>query len=292
MHKPGFVFLLAVAVVSLAGCDIEAWGNAERFQEDFHQSHPLKAGGRLYIETFNGGVEISGWDQETADIRGTKYASTEQARNALRIDIVATGDSIRIRTVRPTDHRGNMGAKYVIKVPNRTLLERVETSNGAVKIDGIEGDARVRTSNGSVHAVRLKGAMDATTSNAAVELDQLQGSAVVNTSNGGIRASLREVAPRQSVKLTTSNGGIELTMDTFKENEIEANTSNAAITVHLPATTAARLKANTSNASVSSDLDVKTTGEPGKNRLEGAIGPGGPPITLTTSNGAIRIQKM
>ena len=292
MHKAAFVFLLSAVVVSLVGCDFEEWGNTQRFQEDFNQSHPLKAGGRLYVETFNGSVEISGWDRETAEISGTKYASTEQARNALRVDIVATGDSVRIRTVRPTGHRGSMGAKYVIRVPNRTTLERVETSNGAVRIDGIEGDARVRTSNGSVRAGRLKGALEATTSNAGVELDEVQGAAVVETSNGGIQASLREVAPRQSVKLTTSNGGIELAMGSFKENEIEAATSNGGITLRLPATTAARLKANTSNASVSSDLEVKSAGEPGKNHLEGTIGAGGPPITLTTSNGSIRIHKM
>jgi len=296
-------------LLALSGCEFAEWGNLQRFQEDFSHSYPFKSGSRLYVENFNGSVEIAGWDKETADISGTKYASTENARDALRIDIVTSGDSIRIRTVRPSGHRGNMGARYVIKVPSRTFLDRVDCSNGSVYINGCEGNARVHTSNGRVHVVRLKGSLDASTSNARLEIEEVQGPVTahtsnghvnatnvsngldVSTSNGGIDASLPSVQPGTPVKLATSNGSVKLTIDSLTDNEIEATTSNASITMHLPAALSANLKARTSNASISTDFDVTSKGQIGKNVLEGTIGGGGQPLILRTSNGSIRLEK-
>ena len=309
MRRVSFVLLLAGCVGLLASCDLEAWGDSTRYKDDFHQSYPLKAGGRLSVETFNGSVEVTGWDQETADISGTKYASTEDGLKALKVDIVTSGDSVRIRTVRPTDHRGGMGAKYVIKVPRQTSLERIESSNGAIRIDNIDASARLRTSNGGISVTGLKGTLEAITSNAAVDLRDVQGPAVVSTSNGSIQAdevsngleattsnaaihaSLNNIEPKKSLKLTTSNGSVDLALDRLDGNEVEATTGNASITLHLPADVAVRLKAQTSNSSVTSEFDVTAKGTAGKNNLEGTINGGGPLVTLTTSNGSIRVLK-
>jgi DUF4097 and DUF4098 domain-containing protein YvlB len=94
------------------------------------------------------------------------------------------------------------------------------------------------------------------------------------------------------VKLETSNGPIELTMDAVNQNEIHASTSNGAITVHLPSGIGANLTAHASNSSISTEFDVATQGTLEKHRLEGKIGAGGPEIELTTSNGSIRLMKM
>src|SRR5207249_442335 len=69
----------------LAGCEdwVEA-GSADRYKEDFHFSYPLSANGRVEVESFNGSVEISGWDQNTIDISGTKYANTPERDLARR----------------------------------------------------------------------------------------------------------------------------------------------------------------------------------------------------------------
>ena len=310
MGRSWLSILLAASIVALTGCDLEELAGSARFKEDFHQTHPLKAGGRLYVENFNGSVEVTGWDQETADISGTKYAASEQGLSALKIDVVAGPDSVRIRTVKPSDFRGSMGAKYVIKVPRKVLLERVESSNGSIRVQDIDGTARLRTSNAGLNVSRLSGALEGTTSNGGVELSEIGGPVVVRSSNGGIKAEsvrgaleattsnagiharLASVEKGRPVKLTSSNGGIELVMDKVEGNEIEATTSNASITARLPGSLAAQVKAHTSNASVSSDFEVTMKGSLGKNQLEGTIGGGGPALTLTTSNGHIRIEQI
>ena len=70
------VLLFAPAFLLLAGCDFEDLGSSDRYTADFHYSYPLKPGGRLSVEDFNGSIEISSWEQDSVDISGTKYAAT------------------------------------------------------------------------------------------------------------------------------------------------------------------------------------------------------------------------
>src|SRR5882672_7089191 len=161
------LFLTAIATL-LAGCDLDdigSFGNAHAYEKDFHYSYPLKPGGRLALDNFNGSVEVTGWDQDKVEIDGVQYASTADLRDAIKIDVVASSDSVQIRTLRPTgDRHGNMGAKFIIKAPRKVNLDRIVTSNGSMKVSDIEGAMRVRTSNGSLRAARVRGSLDAQTS--------------------------------------------------------------------------------------------------------------------------------
>src|SRR6266496_4033300 len=122
---------IAAGLVVLAGCDFEDFdGGFERYHEDFHYSYPLKAGGRLSVDGFNGSVEVSVWDQETVDISGTKYARTQEDTHDLKIEVDHTADAVSIRAIRPNMRRGNYGARFAIKVPRGVLLEHLITSNG------------------------------------------------------------------------------------------------------------------------------------------------------------------
>jgi DUF4097 and DUF4098 domain-containing protein YvlB len=303
---------LAAGLFGLAGCDIDDLDivGSERSSQDFHYSYPMQPGGRLSVENFNGSIEITGWDQETVDISGSKYARTPELRDALKVEVEHSADSVYIRTVRPSDRRGNMGAKYIIKVPKRTTLDRIASSNGAIRTLDIEGPARLKTSNGAVRAENLQGNLDAQTSNGGIDVQNLEGSATLHTSNGrvhaedvrgsfeaetsngGISVRLTKPTAGRPIKLETSNGGIELTVDALNQNEIRANTSNGGITVHLPANVGANLIANTNNSSISTDFEVQTQGTLSKHHLEGKVGAGGPTIDLSTSNGNIRLIKM
>src|SRR5208283_1218249 len=105
--------ILAAALLCLAACDFEDLGGFDRYRQDFHYTYPLKSGGRLLVETFNGSVEVSGWDQETVDISGAKYGPTQEAADALKVAIDNSPDSVSIRVTRPWDRYGNMGARFV-----------------------------------------------------------------------------------------------------------------------------------------------------------------------------------
>lgn len=308
------VLCVAASALVLAGC--EDWGmnfgDSQRYREDFHFSYDLKPGGRLSVESMNGSVEISSWEKNTVDISGTKYGSEEQAMKAIRIDISNSPDLVSVRTVPPSGHpRGGLGAKYVIRVPKTVELDRIVSSNGSVRVENTDGTVRIRTSNGAVRISQVKGRLEAETSNGSVDINDQSGGAIVRTSNGAVKAEnirgnleattsngritarLMDPEPNRLVKLESSNGSIELTMDNLKNNDIRCRTSNSSITVRLPASLNAQMRASTSNSHIESDFDVTLKGgRITKTNIDGTIGSGGPLVDLSTSNGNIRIQRL
>jgi DUF4097 and DUF4098 domain-containing protein YvlB len=310
MRQKLVVPAMVAGLLLLAGCDIDDINfNGERYSRDFHYSFPLKANGRLTVESFNGSIEISAWDQDSVDISGTKYASTQERADDLKIETANTPDSVSVRAIRPSERRNNMGARFVIKIPRSTLLDRITTSNAPIRTMDGAGPARLRTSNGSIRVQDLRGSVDAQTSNASVDLIDVEGDVIAHSSNGHIHAeglrggfdastsnsSVKAEISRlsRSVRVETSNGGVELTLPADLAGDVRVNTSNSGITVRLPSSTNARILARTSNASISSDFDLKVRGEIGKNHMDGAIGSGGGPlIDLATSNGGIHLMKM
>ena len=249
----GFPLALPAALLLIAGgCNLAGLAGAGRFQEEFQQSHSMPPGGRLSLESFNGRIEIRGWDRDAIDISGVRYASSPEALAALIIDVDASGDAVRIRTRRQAARSWNSGVNYLIRVPRRTELERISTSNGAIEVTGVEGRARLSTSNG------------------AVTVDRLSGELEVETSNGPVRVTLGEAGVEAPIRLRTSNG---------------------PITLRLPASASADIEATTSNGPISVDLDAQFQGRHTRNRLEGKIGAGGPLLRLATSNGPISIRR-
>lgn len=302
------VFLALSAFVLSACEDFYIGVNDNRYREDFHYSYPLDAGGTVQLENANGSVDIVGWDKNTVDIEGTKYASTEDRLREIRIDVQPSQSSVSIRTVLPTPRTGGYGARYVIHVPKKVELQNISSSNGAIHIEAIDGRARLKTSNGGIRAFSFQGSLDARTSNGPVELTDVTGDTSVHTSNGSVKADVKKgnfeattsngsitarlvESDTRPVRLESSNGHIDLTMDAARE--VHADTSNSSITVRMPSSAGADVRAHTSNASITSDFDVSVHGGMiSKHRLEGQIGSGGPLLDLGTSNGAIRILRM
>lgn len=309
MRAKLLVPVVATAVLALAGCVVDGFGLGERFSKDFHYSYPLKDGGRLSIETFNGNVEVSGWDEQTVDISGTKFGPSPDAADSLPIETDHLADSVSIRVVRPSGRWGSWGARFLVKIPRRAVVDLIRTSNGQIHVIDAAGPSRLRSSNGAIRVEALQGGVDAQTSNGMVELvdvtgdtvvrtsngriraDHLQGSLQANTSNGAIAASLSGKASRP-LRLQTSNGGVDATLQQNFDNDVRIRTSNGHITLRLPAEANARVQAQTSNSGITSDFEVRAQGEFSKNRLDGTIGAGGPLLDLTTSNAGIRLLKM
>jgi DUF4097 and DUF4098 domain-containing protein YvlB len=255
---------------------------------------------------------LTGWDQNTVDVSGTKYADTQERLHAIRIEVSNSGNSVQVRTVRPnSEHHGNAGAKYIVKVPRQTELDRVRSSNGSLRVENLDGNATLRTSNGSIHLAGVRGRVDALSSNGGVEVRGVDGNMTVvtsngsvhaedvrgglhaSTSNGGIHVHLRGSQGTEPIQLSTSNGSVDLDLDTLHSSDVIASTSNGGITVRLPAATNASVSAHTSgHDSIHTDFDVTVHGQLTRSRLDGMIGSGGPTIELRTSNGNIRLLKI
>jgi DUF4097 and DUF4098 domain-containing protein YvlB len=313
MRKLALLLPLVAVSMLLGGClYVGDFEDSDAYREDFHSTHPLDPGGAVSIETFNGSIELRGWEQNAVEVNGTKSASSKGALDALKIEVNATAGSVRIRAVRPPDFYRNMGVRFSIRVPHKALLDLISTSNGKIQIEDVEGHARLHTSNGGVRVSRVKGEVEARTSNGTIEAQDVDGNVNLHTSNGAIRAEtmhgsfegttsngsitarLNDPAATWPVRAETSNGHIDLTLDAKQLPEIRASTNNSSILVRLPASANARVRAATSHNSITSDFGGLDNGYDRRrhSELHGTIGSGGPLIDLSSSNGSIKILKL
>jgi len=305
----------ALAVVSsvfglalLGGCD--ANGGFGQVTEDFHYSYPLQSGAQLELTNTNGSVEISGWDRDSVDVSGTKYASDQNALNDIKVKVSASGNRASIATEMPGSHwHGSWGVRFHVRVPRKIRLERAETTNGSVTVEDLEGGGRIRSTNGRLSLARLSGDYDVQTTNGSIQVDDCTGAEKAETTNGAIRGRIKQGAIQaqstngtldlaiekpldaRPMRLSTTNGSLTLAMAEFHGNPISAETSHGSVTLRLPGDTNANLEAETSMASITSDLSLSSVEERSKHSLRARLGSGGPSISASSNMGSIRIQR-
>lgn len=296
--------------VLLAGSALQ--GRDDRAQQDFHYAYDLRAGGHLDLTNVNGTVEVVGWDRNSIDISGTKYAPDNGSLDQVKIKVDANGDTARISTEAPITHgwrHGNYGVNYRIRVPRRIRLDRLETTNGQIRAEDLEGGGRVSSTNGRLSLTHLVGDYRVSTTNGSIELQECSGDEKAETTNGSIRGRqkagaieadstngsidlmLEQPGDHKPIRISTTNGGVTLALAQYRDNPIKAETTHGAVNVRLPGDTNALLNAETSMGSISNDFSLSSTEQHSRHTLRGKLGNGGPEIVASSSMGAIRIQR-
>ena len=149
--------LALLTALLLSGCVIDDFDPSDRYQEDFHYTWDLQPGARVNAESFNGSIEITGWDQNKVEIIGTKFAATKEMLDAIKIDIRHTPESIEIRAVKPSFRVGGMGARYTMYVPRQAQIDRITTSNSGLRVHDVARAAHLQSSNGGIKAGNVAG---------------------------------------------------------------------------------------------------------------------------------------
>ena len=231
----------------------------EEFREEFHQTYPLSATGRVGLENINGGVQIKVWDRTAVQVDALKKANRKERLAEVKIEVNSTEDNLSIKTEYPDwnqTFRGNgydnpATVEYTLTVPRKAALESIELVNGSLDIDGAEGSVKASSINGRVTATNLLA----------------------------------------DVKLSTINGQLKVMFTKLDEaNPIELGSVNGSVTLIIPSDTNASVRAGTVHGGISNDFGlVVKHGEYVGHSLDGQIGTGGPKIKLANVNGGITI---
>ncbi len=251
--------VLALALPFAAACDIVGGFGNERASETWSKSYPLASGGRVEIANVNGRIELSGSDVGRVEVNAEKIgkgSTPEDAKEMLkRIEIQETvsPDRIRIETKLQRVaglHFGGGEVRYTVRVPVGASV-KLETVNGGIEVENVRGRVELQTTNGGIVARRISGGLDA------------------STTNGGVRAEVDTIGP-DGVQMECTNGGLKLTLPRDAKADITARIVNGGIDVE--------------------GLNVQTSGEQSRRRLEGRLNGGGPRVRLEGTNGGIRLS--
>src|SRR5919112_521771 len=88
--------VLGVLLLASAGVLAQEEGSAGRaneLREEFHQSYPLSAQGRVTLKNISGAVRITAWDRAEVRVDAVKRALTRERLNEAKIMVDASADS-------------------------------------------------------------------------------------------------------------------------------------------------------------------------------------------------------
>ena len=241
--------------ISLTNLPAHAFWDGAR--EEFHQTYPLQAGGRIELDNINGAVHISTWDRDEVKVDAVKTASTKEKLDAARIEVEANSGRVSIRTkyrdhdLTFTDHSRNNPAtvEYTLTVPRAAQLDEIKLINGSLDISGVSGEVRASCINGKMVATNLSGR------------------AHLSSINGHLVAAFDQLS--KSVELDSVNGRVELT---------------------LPSDVNADLEASTMSGGISNDYGLRASHHIVGHNLHGQLGNGGTRIKLSNVNGGIEVH--
>lgn len=247
------IFLALVLNASLAHAQDDDDAVA---REEFHQTYPLAANGRIELENINGSAHISVWDQNQVKVDAVKRAPDEERLKDEEIRIDAHPDSISIET-HYRDHedswhsRHNAGSvEYTLTVPRNTRLDEIKLINGGLDVTGVTGEVRASCINGKLVA------------------KDISGRAKLATINGRLNAEFRQLT--NPIELSSVNGSVELTVPSDAKARIEASTVHGGIENNFG------LHTN----------DHRWVGHD----MRGELGGGGTEIKLSNVNGSIEVR--
>ncbi len=290
-------------LLAFSGCD----GNFGRVQQDFHYSYAMQPGGHLDIETRNGSIDIVGWDRNTIDVAGTKYAPDTSALGEVRIKVNVNGNAASITTEMPNGGWGNYGANYTIHVPSNTAVSRAKSTNGRITAEDLSAGGSLSSTNGHISLNRDSGNFEVHTTNGGIEFEDCSGMERAETTNGSVRGTLKAGAfdvhstnggidftvskpqPGEELRATTTNGAIRVVLHAFADNPMRVQTTHGGINLRLPHNTDAHLEARTTVSHITSELPISSE-ESDRHELRGQLGKGGPVISAETTTGSIRIE--
>lgn len=76
----------------------------EQVTEEFHQTYPLSATGRVNLGNINGGVKIKVWDRAAVQVDAIKKAYRRERLAEAKIEVTSTEENIRIKTEYPEEN--------------------------------------------------------------------------------------------------------------------------------------------------------------------------------------------
>jgi DUF4097 and DUF4098 domain-containing protein YvlB len=259
--------------------------------EDYVKSFPLVGRADVRIETNDGAVCVFTADVKQVEFR-VEYKGYELGKD-LRIESRQDGDKVEL-VARVADHLGLSGLfrsrtlRIEVRMPRQADL-RIETGDGSVKsealegkidfrtgdggidVDGLKGDIRLHTGDGSIEARNIDGRLDAHSGDGHVTVAGRFDGLQVKTSDGNVEARLRPGSKMASPwSIETGDGGIDLRVPDGFQADLDASSGDGRISLDIPLTVAGRVS---------------------RSKVHGQLNGGGPALVLHSGDGSIRIER-
>jgi hypothetical protein len=235
---------------------------------------------QLKVHTIRGGITVKGYEgkdvivevrpRDDADAGegggGERYPGMKRVPNRSAGLTVEERNNVVVVSTEPW----RSATDLVIQVPTRASLELGCINEGAIVVDGVQGEIEAQNVNGPI------------------TLTGVSGSALANTTNGGVTATFLKLDPGKAMSFVTLNGTVDVTfpagtkaslnMTIVHQGDIYTDFEVAAKAA--PVTTGMGTREKDGRYVLKID-----------NAVRGTINGGGPEVNLRTFNGDVVLRE-
>ena len=180
-----------------------------------------------------------------------------------------------------------------VQTPSTADLE-ARTTDGSLRVSGIQGNVELKTGDGSVEVSDVSGALRLTASDGSIRIHNVIGTLESRSSDGSVSIHGQFTA----LHVHCGDGRLDVTLADGSRltasSRIES--SDGQVTIHLPRTLAADLEVHTSDGQIKCELPLTMNGynsaSSSGHNLRGHLNSGGPPLTIQTSDGNVTIAAL
>jgi Putative adhesin len=259
--------------------------------EEWTKSYSVSGRARVHVDSNDGSVRVTTGDSAQVEFRviyngyvvdknlnitsrqdGNQVEVSARVRNNMNWGWGGIHKSLRIEVHMPrnADLNVDTGDGSVESDAVNGSLD-IRTGDGHIRVEGAKGDIRLRTGDGSIEGHDLDGKLEATTGDGHVNLEGRFDSLNIKTGDGSITAR--------------ANAGSKL------ENAWNVHTGDGSVTMSVPGDLQANIDATTNDGRISLGIPVTVEGNMGTSQIHGKMNGGGQPLTIHTGDGSIHLSK-
>jgi hypothetical protein len=225
----------------------------------------------LSVNNVSGPVRVEGWDRDMIEVHYEKKARGQQALQDFRIEILAEGDTLKVRPVYSPQPFRFGPVSFDLKVPSSLRKIQVHNVSGRIEVSGLGEDIEqeLDTVSGSISTDR-SGDLRAKSTSGGIEFSFAGNRLYAKTVSGSINGKIRDLGRGGSVEVESVSGAVNLSAFAGLDAE---------------------LRLQSASGSVSCGFPLQIT-DKRRNRLEGRIGTGAVPLAAKTVSGSISLSPL
>jgi len=281
---------VALAGIALMGLGLAIPGTAQA--EEVTKTFTVAGHAQVHVQTDDGSVRVSTGDIKQVEIR-VVYTGYKLDRD-LRVSTSQNGDTVEVTAKTNGGSWFNFGVRHTslrveVHMPKDADLD-VNTGDGSVEADSINGNLDVRTGDGHITVQGAKGSIRLRTGDGHIEGRELDGRADITTGDGHVNVEGRFDA----LNIKTGDGSV--TARASKGSTVSApwniHTGDGNVDLELPGELQANLDASTHDGRISLGIPVLVEGTFSSTKIFGKMNGGGQPIVVRTGDGSIHLNKV
>jgi DUF4097 and DUF4098 domain-containing protein YvlB len=259
--------------------------------EEWTKSYAVSERPQVRIHTNDGAVRVYTWEAKQIEFR-VEYHGYELGKD-LKIDARQDGPRIELDAHLASRFcvfciSTNRVLRIEVRMPRAADLT-VETGDGSVESEGVQGRLEIRTGDGHISVQGAQGEIRLRTGDGHIEARGVDGALDATTGDGHISVEGRF----DVLNIKTGDGSVEARIGAgskMKEGW-SISTGDGRVDAEFPEGFQANLDAKTRDGRISTDLPLTVEGEISKSSVQGKLNGGGPQLTIRTGDGSVRLHR-